>query len=105
MDDELVPILNQYFTTEDGTIIVQESGFYRNTLLDSIVLHNVSQAELMVQAYIGRFMYRSGERLIVSLANHKMRRREIYKEVRHTLLEMMLVVALTTLAFVLLKRQ
>jgi hypothetical protein len=57
-----------------------------------------------VQAYIGRFLYRSGERLIVSLANHKMRRREIYKEVRHTLLEMMLVVALTTLAFVLLKR-
>jgi hypothetical protein len=104
MDTDLIPILNEYFSTEDGTIIVPESGFYRSTLLDSIVLHNVSQAELMVQAYIGRFLYRSGERLIVSLANHKMRRREIYKEVRHTLLEMMLVIALTTLAFVLLKR-
>ena len=104
MDAELIPVLNAYFSTEDGTIIVAESGFYRNTLMDSILLHNASQAELMVQAYIGRFMYRSGERLVVSLANHKMHRREIYKEVRHTLLEMMLVVALTTLAFVLLKK-
>ena len=69
MDAELIPVLNAYFSTEDGTVIVAESGFYCNTLMDSIILHKVSQAELMVQAYIGRFMYRSRERLVVSLGS------------------------------------
>jgi hypothetical protein len=40
---------------------------------------------------------------MVSLANHRVTRREMYPEIRHTLLEMMLVVAMATLAFVLVK--
>jgi hypothetical protein len=72
-------------------------------LRDSILLHNNSQAELMVQAFIGRYFLRSGERVMVSLANKRMARREIYPEIKHTLLEMMLVVAMATLAYVLVK--
>ena len=105
MDTELVGALNLYLATEDGTMITTDSSFYKNTLLDSLMLHNTSQAELLVQAFIGRFLHRSGEKLVVSLANHKMRRREMYQEVKHAFLEMMLVVALTTLAFVLLRKQ
>jgi tetratricopeptide (TPR) repeat protein len=37
----------------------------------------------------------------VSLANKRINRREMYPEIRHTLLEMMLVVAMATLAYVL----
>jgi len=105
MDEtELITALNQYMATEDGTMITSESTFYKLTLMDSVLLHNASYPELLVQAFIGRFLQRSGEKLVVSLANHKMRRREMYQEVKHTFLEMMLVVALTTLAFVLLKK-
>ncbi len=103
-DDQLVSALNQYIATEDGSMITTESSFYKLTLTNSILLHNASYPELLVQAFIGRFLQRSGEKLVVSLANHKLRRREMYQEVKHTFLEMMLVVALTTLAFVLLKK-
>jgi hypothetical protein len=105
MDEmQLINALNQNLATEDGTMITSESSFYKTTLLNSILLHNSSQAELLVQAFIGRFLQRNGEKLVVSLANHKLRRREMYQEVKHTFLEMMLVVALTTLAYVLLKK-
>jgi hypothetical protein len=105
MDEmQLITALNQNLATEDGTMITPESSFYKTTLLNSILLHNSSQAELLVQAFIGRFLQRNGEKLVVSLANHKLRRREMYQEVKHTFLEMMLVVALTTLAYVLLKK-
>ena len=70
---------------------------------DSIVLHNQSQAELLVQAYVGRYFMRSGERLVVSLANKRINRRDLYPEIRHTLLEMMLVVSIATLAYILVQ--
>ena len=41
--------------------------------------------------------------MVVSLANRRIHRRELYPEMRHTLLEMMLVVAIATLAFVLVR--
>ena len=56
-----------------------------------------------MQAYIGRYFLRSGEQMVVSLANRRIHRRELYPEMRHTLLEMMLVVAIATLAFVLVR--
>jgi hypothetical protein len=102
-DDEILDSLNSYIATEDRTPVTAASEFYKGMLRDSIMLHNNSQAELMVQAFIGRYFIRSGERLMVSLANKRMTRREIYPEVRHTLLEMMLVVAMATLAYVLVK--
>jgi hypothetical protein len=102
-DDEILDSLNSYIATEDRTPVTAASAFYSGMLRDSIMLHNTSQAELMVQAFIGRYFLRSGERLMVSLANKRMTRREIYPEVRHTLLEMMLVVAMATLAYVLVK--
>jgi hypothetical protein len=102
-DDNVLNYLNAYVTTEDGTPVTTASSFYTGMLRDSILLHNNSQAELMVQAFIGRYFIRSGERVIVSLANKRMARREIYPEVKHTLLEMMLVVAMATLAYVLAK--
>lgn len=102
-DSELLNSLNTYIATEDRTPVTAASAFYTGMLRDSILLHNNSQAELMVQAFIGRYFIRSGERVIVSLANKRMARREIYPEIKHTLLEMMLVVAMATLAYVLVK--
>jgi hypothetical protein len=104
MDDtEILSSLNSYILTEDSTPITMASGFYNGLMRESIILHNQSQAELMVQAFIGRYFIRSGERVMVSLANKRMSRRENYSEIRHTLLEMMLVVAMATLAYVLVK--
>jgi hypothetical protein len=104
MDDmSLATALNQYVSTEDSTPITPYTSFYLSTLRDSILLHNHSQAELLVQAYVGRFFLRSGEHLVVSLANKRINRRELYPEIRRTLLEMMLVVSIATLAFVLVR--
>jgi hypothetical protein len=104
MDDQsLATALNAYISTEDSTPITPFSSYYLSTLRDSITLHNHSQAELLVQAYIGRYFLRSGERLVVSLANKRVNRREIYPEIRHTLLEMMLVISIATLAYILMR--
>ena len=104
MDDtEILSSLNEYISTEDSTPVTVASAFYQNMLRDSIMLHNQSHAELMVQAFIGRYLIRSGERVVVSLANKRMNRREMYPEIKHTLLEMMLVVAMATLGYVLVK--
>ncbi len=104
MDDaEIISTLNEYITTEDNTPMTIASTVYQTMIRDSIMLHNHSQAELLVQAFIGRYFIRSGERVVVSLANKRMARREMFPEVRHTLLEMMLVVAMATLGYVLAK--
>ena len=104
MDDlSLVSALNSYVSTEDSIPVTQFSSYYLSTLRDSILLHNQSQSELLVQAYIGRYFLRSGERLVVSLANKRVNRREMYPEIRHTLLEMMLVVSIATLAYILVR--
>ena len=104
MDDEsLSNALNRYMSTEDFTPITPVSSFYLSSLRDSVILHNNSQAELLVQAYIGRYFMRSGERLVVSLANKRVKRRELYPEIRNTLLEMMLVVSIATLACILVR--
>jgi hypothetical protein len=104
MDDiSLSSALNLYVSTEDSTPITPFSSFYLSTLSDSIILHNQSQAELLVQAYVGRYFLRSGERLVVSLAHKRVNRREMYPEIRHTLLEMMLVVSIATLAYILIR--
>ena len=104
MDDaDLAAALNRYVGTEDSIPITPYTSFYLSTLRDGILLHNQSQAELLVQAYVGRFFLRSGERLVVSLANKRINRRELYPEIRRTLLEMMLVVSIATLAFVLVR--
>ena len=102
-DDALLTSLNQDIRTEDSVPITQSSAFFQTALRDSILLHNESQADLLVQAFIGRYFLRSGENLVVSLANRRINRRELYPEIRHTLLEMMLVVAMATLAYVLLR--
>ena len=104
MDDiSLTTSLNGHVTTEDYTPITPYSSFYLSTLRDGILLHNQSQADLLVQAYVGRYFLRSGERLVVSLANKHINRREIYPEIRRTLLEMMLVVSVATLAYILVR--
>jgi hypothetical protein len=104
MDDaSIVSALNQYVNTEDSTPVTQFSSYYLSSLRDSVLLHNHSQSELLVQAYIGRYFMRSGERLVVSLANKRVNRRELYPEIRHTLLEMMLVVSIATLAYILVR--
>jgi hypothetical protein len=104
MDEtSLIDSLNMHLTTEDSTPITAGSTFFQTALKDSILLHNQSQADLLVQAYIGRYFLRSGERMVVSLANKRINRRELYPEIRHTLLEMMLVVAMGTLAYVLVR--
>ena len=102
-DNNLIDALNTYVSTEDSTPITSASTFFQTTLRDSIILHNQSQADLLVQAYIGRYFLRSGERMVVSLANKRLNRRELYPEIKHTLLEMMLVVAMGTLAYVLVR--
>jgi len=104
MDDGLLlDSLNQHVSTEDLTPITPMSSFFHDVLKESVLLHNQSQADLLVQAYIGRYFLRSGERLVISLANKRINRREMYPEIRHTLLEMMLVVAMATLAYVLVR--
>ena len=104
MDDaEILASLNQYISTEDSTPVTAASSFYQNMLRDSIMLHNHTQADHLVQAFLGRYFIRSGERVVVSLANKRMARREMYPEIKHTLLEMMLVVAMATLGYVLVK--
>ncbi len=105
MDDEdaLLASLNRHLYTEDSIPISHASSFFQNALKDSILLHNQSQADLLVQAYIGRYFLRSGERMVVSLANRRINRRDLVPEIRHTLLEMMLVVAIATLAYVLVR--
>lgn len=104
MDDvEIIGSVNEYIATEDSTPVTLASSFYQTMLRDSIMLHNHSQAELLVQAFIGRYFIRSGERVVVSLANKRMTRREMYPEIKHTMLEMMLVVAMATLGYVLVK--
>ena len=104
MDESgLIDSLNMHLSTEDSTPITAMSAYFQSALKDSILLHNQSQADLLVQAYIGRYFLRSGERVVVSLANKRITRRELYPEVRHTLLEMMLVVAMGTLAYVLVR--
>jgi hypothetical protein len=102
-DNALIDSLNGHMITEDSTPITSESSFFKGILKDSIMLHNQSQADLLVQAYVGRFFLRSGERMVVSLANKRINRREMYSEIRHTLLEMMLVVAMGTIAYVLVR--
>jgi hypothetical protein len=99
----LIESLNDNLLTEDSTPITLASSFFQTILRDSILLHNQSQTDLLVQAYIGRYFMRSGERIVVSLANKRINRREIFPEIRHTLLEMMLVVAMGTLAYVLVR--
>ena len=99
----LIESLNGHLLTEDATPITMASSFFQTVLKDSILLHNQSQADLLVQAYIGRYFIRSGERVVVSLANKRINRREMFPEIRHTLLEMMLVVAMGTLAYVLVR--
>ena len=106
MDDSVIlESLNRYILTEDSTPILQESLFYTSVLRGSLLMHNQSYADVAVQAYIGRYFIQSGERLVVSLANKRLRKRELYSEVRHTLLEMMLTVAIVTLAYVLLLKK
>ena len=102
-DDMLLASLNHHVVTEDSIPITYASSFFQSVLKDSVVLHNQSQTDLLVQAYIGRYFLRSGECVIVSLANKRINRREMYPEIRNTLLEMMLVVAMATLAYVLVK--
>lgn len=102
-DDSLINSLNQFLITEDSTPITAASSFFQNALKESILLHNQSYTDILVQAYIGRYFLRSGEQMVVSLANKRIHRRELYPEMRHTLLEMMLVVAIATLAFVLVR--
>ena len=102
-DDSLINSLNQFLITEDSTPITAASSFFQNALKESILLHNQSYTDILVQAYIGRYFLRSGEQMVVSLANRRIHRRELYPEMRHTLLEMMLVVAIATLAFVLVR--
>jgi hypothetical protein len=104
MDEmSLIDSLNTHLYTEDSTPITTASAYFQSALKDSILLHNQSHADLLVQAYIGRYFLRSGERLVVSLANKRINRRDLYPEIKHTLLEMMLVVAMGTLAYVLLR--
>jgi len=106
MDDAaLVAALNRYIPTEDQSPITALSPLYRDTLRDELVSDNATYADLLVQAYVGRILMRGGERLVASLAHGRLRRRELSKEVRHTLLEMMLVVAMATLAYVLVKKK
>lgn len=102
-DTEILNTLNEYISTEDNTPITIASSFYQNMLRKSITLHNQTHAELLVQAFIGRYFIRSGEQVIISLANKRIARREMYPEIKHTLLEMMLVVAMATLGYVLVK--
>ena len=99
----LIASLNAYLSTEDSMPITAQSSFFQSALRDSIFLHNQSQADLLVQAYIGRYFLRSGERVVVSLANKRVNRREMYPEIRNTLSEMMILVAMATLAYVLVK--
>ena len=101
---DVLMALNRYIPTEDHSPITNYSPFFRTTLMDSITLHNHTYGELLVQAYVGRTLMNSGERLVASLAHGRLRRRELLPQVRHTLLEMMLVVAMATLAYVLLKK-
>lgn len=101
----LVSACNAHLATEDGTPITADSSFFKDILSRNVVLHNQTFPELMVQAYVGRYFMHSGERIIVSLANKRVRRREIYEEIRHTMLEMMLVVTMATLAYVLVKAE
>jgi hypothetical protein len=102
-ESSLVNSLNTHLSTEDATPITAASAFFQSVLKDSLRLHNQSQADLLVQAYIGRYFLRSGERVVVSLANRRVTRKELYPEVRNTLLEMMLLVAMGTLAYVLVR--
>jgi len=103
-DFDVLMALNRYIPTEDNSPITIYSPYFRSTLRESIVLHNLTYGELLVQAYVGRMLMNSGERLVASLAHGRLRRWELVPEVRHTLLEMMLVVAMATLAYVLLKK-
>ena len=102
-ENSLIAALNAHLNTEDLTPITAASSFFQTILRDSLTLHNQSQADLLVQAYIGRYFLRSGERVVVSLANKRINRRELYPEIKHTLLEMMLVVAMGTLAYALVR--
>ena len=102
-DNALIASLNAFIQTENAAPITSASAFYQTVLKDSILLHNQSYTDLLVQAYIGRYFLRSGEHMVVSLANKRINRRELYQEIRHTLLEMMLMVAMGTLAFVLVR--
>jgi len=106
MDDAaLVAALNRYIPTEDQSPITALSPLFRDTLRAELAGENITYADLLVQAYVGRILMRGGERLVASLAHGRLRRRELSKEVRHTLLEMMLVVAMATLAYVLVKKK
>lgn len=102
-ESSLVDSLNTYLITEDATPITPMSSFFQTVLKDSLLLHNQSQTDLLVQAYIGRYFLRSGERVVVSLANRRIKRKEVFLEAKHTLLEMMLVVVTATLAYVLVR--
>jgi hypothetical protein len=101
---DVVNALNKYLPTEDNTPITPFSPYFRSTLWSDVMNHNQTQADIVVQAFIGRMLMNSGERLVASLAHGRLRRRELVPHVRHTLLEMMLVVAMATLAYVLLKK-
>lgn len=105
MDERaLIDALNSHLLTEDAMPITAQSSFFQNALKESIFLHNQSYADLLVQAYVGRYFLRSGERVVISLAKKRISRRDLYPEILHTLLEMMLVVITATLAYVLVKR-
>lgn len=102
---DILTALNRYIPTEDSSPITHYSPFFRTTLLYDVAHHNHTYGELLVQAYVGRTLMNSGETLVASLAHGRLRRRELLPHVRHTLLEMMLVVAMATLAYVLLQKK
>ena len=102
-ENALIAFLNAFIQTDYAAPITSASAFYQTILKDGILLHNQSYTNLLVQAYMGRYFLLSGEHIVVSLANNSINRRELYQEIRHTLLEMMLMVAMGTLAFVLVR--
>ena len=104
MDDAaLVDACNLHMTTEDGTPITTASSFFQAVLKNNVLLHNHSQAEILVQAFVGRYLMHSGEKMVISLANKRVKRREHSTQIQNTLLEMMLVVTIVTMAYVLVK--
>jgi hypothetical protein len=56
---------------------------------------------MMVQAYVGRYFLGAGERLVLSAVTGRLSPRQIYTDIRETMLQVMLMVAIATLAFIL----
>jgi hypothetical protein len=95
---------NEYITTDDGSVVTASTPMLRRVVYDIAVNNVKSRYDLLMQAYVGRFLISSGEKVYASLVDRRMKKKDAYSSIRYVLLEIMLSITVAALIFVLSKK-